>query len=119
MHRPSVHALLAAVSLLTISPQEIHGQQPDSASSRRIALTKQRQDTLQKLSEVATERKELEVQDLDAQVQQDQLGPQWSFQKQEIIQRRNGIAEALKDDAKRESTLSEKLRILDDQLRGL
>jgi hypothetical protein len=119
MRRPSVHALLAAAVLLTISVQEIHSQQPDAASSRRMELTKQRQDTLQELSSIATERKELEQQDWDAEREQRQLGPQFSFEKQSLIQQRNGIAEALKDNARREAAVNEKLKGLDEQLRGL
>jgi hypothetical protein len=119
MRRPSMHALLAAAALLTISVQEIHSQQPDAASSRRMVLTKQRQDTLQELSLIATERKDLEEQDWDAEREQQQLGPQFSFQKQSLIQQRSGIAEALKDNARREAALNEKLKGLDEQLRGL
>jgi cytochrome c556 len=119
MHRPSIYALLAAAALLTTSVQESHGQQPESASSRRTVLTKQRQNTLQELSQVAKERKELQQADLDAERQQAQLGPQYSFQKQSLVQQRSGIVEALKDNAKHEAALNEKLRSLDDQLKGL
>jgi hypothetical protein len=117
MHRPSGHALLAVAALLAIS--EIHGQQIDSGASRITALTKQRQDTLQELSQVAKERKELQAADLDAEGEQQRLGPQWSFQKQELIQRRNGLADSLKANAKREAALNGKLKGLNDQLRGL
>jgi uncharacterized protein (DUF3084 family) len=119
MHRPSVHLLLAAAVLLTISAQEIHGQQPDSASNRRAVLTKQKQDTMDELGTVAAQRKELQQQDWEAERQLAQSGPQFSFQKQELTQRRSGIAEALRDNAKREAVLNEKLRSLDNQLRGL
>jgi uncharacterized protein (DUF3084 family) len=117
MHRPYGPALLAVAALLAIS--EIHGQQIDSGATRVTALTKQRQDTLQELSQVAKERKELQASDLDAEGEQQRLGPQWSFQKQELIQRRNGIAESLKSNARREAALNGKLKGLDDQLRGL
>jgi hypothetical protein len=129
MNRPTVGALLAAVLLLVILVPAIHAQQPDSASNRRMELMQEKQITLQELTLVITERQDLQQQDRDAQQQQRQLGSQppgtvyynvlWFQQKQALIDQRNAIAAAYRENLKREAELRNKLNSLDNQIRGL